>query len=38
MTPNKTVVKKGGKTIIIKTQNQEKCGLSVLLTISAEGR
>ena len=37
MTPSKTVAKKGGKSIIIRTQNQEKCRLSVLLTITADG-
>jgi len=37
MLPNKTIAKKGGKTIIIKTQQQEKCHLTVLLTITADG-
>ena len=37
MTPSKTVSKKGGKSIIIRTQNLEKCRLSVLLTITADG-
>ena len=37
MLPNKTIAKKGGKTIIIKTKNQENCRLSVLLTVTADG-
>lgn len=37
MLPNKTIAKKGGKTIIIKTQNQENCRVSVLLTVTADG-
>ena len=35
--PSKTIAKKGGKTIIIRTQKQEKCIVSVLLTITADG-
>ena len=37
MVPSKTIAKKGGKSIIIKTQDQEKCRLSVLLCITADG-
>ena len=37
MTPAKTIAKQGGKSIIIRTQNQEKCRVSVLLTIAADG-
>lgn len=37
MIPNKTVAKKGTKSIIIKTFEQEKCRISVLLTITADG-
>ena len=36
MTQTKTIAKKGGKSIIIRTQNQEKCRASVLLTITAD--
>ena len=35
MSPNKIVAKRSGKSIIIKTQNQEKCRISALLAISA---
>lgn len=34
---NKTIARKGGKSIIIKTQNQERCRITVLLTITADG-
>ena len=34
--PNKSVVKKGGKFIIINTQKQEKCRISVLSTIMVD--
>jgi len=37
MTPNKTIAQKDGKTIIIKTQEQEKCRISVILTITVDG-
>ena len=37
MTPNKIIAKKGRKSIIVKTQNQEKCRVSLLLTIIADG-
>ena len=37
MVPSKTIAKKGGKSIIIKTQDQERCRISVLLTITADG-
>ena len=37
MVPNKTIAKKGKKTIIIKTQNQQKCRISILLGIGADG-
>jgi hypothetical protein len=37
MTPSKTIAKKRGKSINIRTQNQEKCRLFVLLTINADG-
>ena len=33
----KTIVKRGSRQVIIKTQNQEKCRISVLLTIVADG-
>jgi hypothetical protein len=33
----KTIVKRGSSQVIIKTQNQEKCRISVLLTIVADG-
>jgi len=36
MIPTKTIVKKGTKSIIIKTLEQEKCSVSVLLTITAD--
>ena len=32
----KTIVKRGSRQVIIKTQNQEKCRISVLLTIVAD--
>ena len=33
----KTIVKKGSRYVIVKTQNQEKARISVILTILAEG-
>ena len=33
----KTIVKRESRQLIIKTQNQEKCRISVLLTIVADG-
>ena len=38
MLPNYTVAKKGKKSIIIRTQGQEKCLVSILLTILANGK
>ena len=35
MYPNKTISEKGNKTILIKTQSQEKCRISVILCITA---
>ncbi len=32
MPPNYVIEKKGKKSVIIRTQNQDKCRLSVLLT------
>ena len=37
MYPNKTIAKKGNKTILIKTQSQEKSRISVILCINADG-
>lgn len=37
MIPNKTVAKKGTKSIVIKSFKQEKCRISVLLIITADG-
>ena len=37
MYPNKTIAKKGNKTILIKTQFQEKCRISVILCITVDG-
>ena len=37
MAPTKTIAKRGKKTILIKTQNQEKVRISIILTISADG-
>ena len=37
MVPNKTIAKRGKKTILIKTQNQQKCRISVTLGIVADG-
>ena len=37
MVPSKTVAYKGQKSILIKTQDQEKCRITVLLTITAAG-
>ena len=37
MVPKKTIVKRGKKTILIKTQNQQKCRISVILGIVADG-
>ena len=36
MSPSKTIAKKGAKSILIRTQNQEKCRISVILTITAK--
>ena len=33
----KTIVKRGSKQVIVKTQGQEKCRVTVILTILAEG-
>ena len=38
MTPSKTIAKKGGKSILKSTQNQEKCRISFILTITANGK
>jgi hypothetical protein len=37
MPPNYTICKKGTKNIIILTQGQEKCRVSIMLTILANG-
>ena len=37
MYPNKIIAKKGNKTFLIKTQSQEKCRISVILCITADG-
>ena len=37
MIPNKTIAKRGKKTILIKSQNQEKCRISIILCIVADG-
>ena len=37
MPPSKTIAKKGSKTVFIRSQNQEKVRISVLLTIAADG-
>jgi hypothetical protein len=37
MLPNKTISKRGKKTVLIKSQNQEKCRISILLFIVADG-
>ena len=37
MVPSKTVAYKGQKSILIKTQDQKKCRITVLLTITADG-
>ena len=37
MTSNKTIAKKGTKSILIKSQNQEKCRLTVVLCVTADG-
>jgi len=36
MIPTKTLAKKGTKSIIIKALDQEKCRVSILLTITAD--
>ena len=36
MVPNKTIAKRGKKTILIKIQNQQKCRISVILGIVAD--
>ena len=33
----KTIVKRGSKQVIVKTQGQEKCRVTVILTILADG-
>lgn len=35
MIPNKTIAQKGGKSIAIKSYEQEKCRISVILAITA---
>ena len=35
--PNKTFAKKSNKSILIKTKSQEKCRVSVILSITADG-
>lgn len=37
MPPNYTICKKDTKNIIIRTQRQEKCRVSIMLTILANG-
>ena len=37
MVENRTVTFKGAKSVVIKTQNEEKCRCSLLLTITADG-
>lgn len=37
MVANKTIAKRGKKTILIKKENQEKVRISIILTISADG-
>ena len=37
MYPNKVIAKKGNKSILIKTQSKEKCRVSVILCIIADG-
>ena len=37
MYSNDTIAKKGNKTILIKTQSQEKCRISIILCITADG-
>jgi hypothetical protein len=37
MIPSNTIIYKNNKSILIKTQNQDKCRISVLLTITANG-
>lgn len=37
MVQSKTIAKKGGKSVIIKTKDQEKCRLSVILCKTADG-
>ncbi len=34
---NKTVARKGGKSITIKSYDQEKCHISVILAITTNG-
>lgn len=38
MAPSKTIAKKRGKSILIRIQNQEKCLIFVILTITASGK
>ena len=37
MYPNKTIAKKDNISILIKTQSQEKCRVSIILCITADG-
>ena len=37
MLPNKTIAKRDKKTILIKSQNQEKCRITIILCIVADG-
>ena len=37
MYPTKIIAKKGDKVILIKTQSQEKCRISVILCVTADG-
>ena len=37
LSPSKTIAHKGQKTILIKTQDNEKCRLTFLLTITVDG-
>ena len=38
MPPNYVIEEKGKKSVIIRTQNQENCKLSVLLSILSNGK
>lgn len=37
MSPNYSISQKGKSTVIIRTQSQDKCHVSVILTIRANG-